>query len=93
MQNGSCGKNLTWQLDDEGTLTIRGTGDMDKRLYYEGDRGYPWRHSDSLKKLSSKMVLHLSVTEHLNFVGTSQTSNCLSVFWRLHFVLSVIARI
>ena len=51
MQNGSYEKNLTWQLDDEGTLTIRGTGDMDKRLYYEGDRGYPWRHSDSLKKV------------------------------------------
>lgn len=42
---------MTWQLDDEGTLTIRGAGDMDKRLYYEGDRGYPWRHSDSLKKV------------------------------------------
>lgn len=47
MQNGSYEKNLTWQLDDEGTLTIRGTDDMDKRLYYEGNRGYPWRHSDS----------------------------------------------
>lgn len=37
MQNGSYEKNLTWQLDDEGTLTIRGTGDMDKHLYYKGE--------------------------------------------------------
>lgn len=25
---GSCGTNLTWQLDDAGTLTISGTGEM-----------------------------------------------------------------
>ncbi|MBR2549702.1 MAG: leucine-rich repeat domain-containing protein [Clostridiales bacterium] len=25
---GTCGDNLTWTLDDEGTLTISGTGDM-----------------------------------------------------------------
>lgn len=26
--NGQCGDNLTWTLDDNGTLTISGTGDM-----------------------------------------------------------------
>lgn len=26
--SGTCGENLTWTLDDEGTLTISGTGDM-----------------------------------------------------------------
>ena len=26
--SGKCGDNLTWILDDEGTLTITGTGDM-----------------------------------------------------------------
>ena len=26
--NGTCGDNLTWTLDDNGTLTISGTGDM-----------------------------------------------------------------
>ncbi len=26
--NGTCGENLTWTLDDEGTLTISGTGAM-----------------------------------------------------------------
>lgn len=28
MTRGTCGKNLTWTLDDNGTLTISGTGDM-----------------------------------------------------------------
>ena len=26
--SGSCGENLTWTLDDAGTLTISGTGGM-----------------------------------------------------------------
>ena len=28
VDSGECGDNLTWTLDDEGTLTIRGTGSM-----------------------------------------------------------------
>ena len=27
--SGTCGDNLTWELDDEGNLTISGTGDID----------------------------------------------------------------
>ena len=25
---GTCGENLTWTLDDQGTMTISGTGEM-----------------------------------------------------------------
>lgn len=28
IDSGTCGKNLTWQLDSEGTLKVSGTGDM-----------------------------------------------------------------
>ncbi len=28
VDSGTCGDNITWTLDDEGTLTISGTGDM-----------------------------------------------------------------
>ena len=31
VDSGTCGKNLTWTLDDEGTLTISGTGEMKAR--------------------------------------------------------------
>ena len=31
--SGTCGDNLTWTLDDEGTLTISGTGDMFSYFY------------------------------------------------------------
>ena len=30
-ESGTCGDNLTWTLDDEGLLTISGTGDMTER--------------------------------------------------------------
>lgn len=28
VDSGSCGSNLTWELTADGTLTIRGTGQM-----------------------------------------------------------------
>ena len=36
--SGTCGDDLTWVLDDQGTLTIRGTGDMQSFGYH----GAPW---------------------------------------------------
>ena len=37
--SGSCGDNLAWTLDDEGTLTISGTGEMEN---YNGFS--PWKN-------------------------------------------------
>ena len=49
--SGTCGKNLTWVLDDEGTLTISGTGEMwDFEEYAE----IPWR--DFCTEISSVEV-------------------------------------
>ncbi len=48
LASGTCGYNLTWVLDDAGTLTISGTGamyDYYYDLYYEGienERVSPW---------------------------------------------------
>ena len=42
---GNCGKNLNWLLDDEGTLTIRGTGEMQNyEIPVNGGVGSPWAH-------------------------------------------------
>lgn len=35
--SGTCGENLTWTLDDNGTLTISGEGDMEDYAWYP-----PW---------------------------------------------------
>ena len=55
--SAKCGDNLTWSLDDAGTLTISGTGDMYNYdpVYYLGS-GYenapPWYgFRDSIKKV------------------------------------------
>ncbi len=47
--SGECGDNLTWTLDDNGTLTISGTGDMTNWSYPSGP---PWYSScDSIKNV------------------------------------------
>ncbi len=46
--NGTCGANLTWELSDNGTLTISGIGDMDDYVNFN----IPWsEHRDRIKKL------------------------------------------
>lgn len=39
VSSGSCGSNITWELDSDGTLTISGTGEM--KDCYHGDEA-PW---------------------------------------------------
>ena len=53
IESGECGDNLTWTLDDEGTLVISGTGDM---WDYDSLDTTPWRAS------SKKVVLEKGVT-------------------------------
>lgn len=39
LASGTCGDNLTWVIDDEGTLTVSGTGDMEN---YDEKNVAPW---------------------------------------------------
>ncbi len=36
-ESGSCGNNVTWYLDDNGTLTISGIGDMTSHPWTDGE--------------------------------------------------------
>lgn len=66
-QSGSCGDNLTWTLDDEGTLTISGIGEM---YYYDRDpRSIPWF---SIQDSIVKVVIEKGVT----FIGNAAFYNC-----------------
>ena len=40
VSGGKCGNNLTWELNDEGVLTISGTGEMED--YWTSRRPAPW---------------------------------------------------
>ena len=44
---GTCGENVNWVLDDNGTMTISGTGDMTN---FEGEF-MPWKQAKTVKKL------------------------------------------
>ena len=47
--SGTCGKNLTWTLDSEGTLTISGTGRTNS---YAENYSAPWySHRDLVKNV------------------------------------------
>jgi len=50
--NGTCGKNLTWSLDQEGTMTISGTGEMDDYFEYPDD--IPW--TDYYDEITSVII-------------------------------------
>ena len=63
-ENGTWG-DLSWTLDNEGTLTISGTGEMDAFYYDEGS----WRpYKNSIKKV----VINSGVTS----IAKEAFSNC-----------------
>ena len=57
--SGTCGDNLTWTLDDEGTLTISGTGRMTNYASYPVGLEAPW---DSQRSSVKKVVIESGVT-------------------------------
>ncbi len=72
--SGTCGENLTWTLDSEGTLTISGSGEMND--YYDYTAAdlccSPWKE----KRLSiQKVVIETGVTN----IGWSAFAGCSSL--------------
>lgn len=65
VKNGSCGDNLTWTLDSEGTLTISGTGMMnhwrrpDENGYYNSNPLAPW---NEYREVIRNVVIESGVT-------------------------------
>ncbi|MBR4656144.1 MAG: leucine-rich repeat domain-containing protein, partial [Oscillospiraceae bacterium] len=67
--SGVCGDDLTWTLDEEGTLTISGTGDM----WDYGDLQTPWNaFNSSIRSLS--LQEGLTRIGRLAFMGAGITS-------------------
>ena len=77
--SGTCGANLTWTLDDNGTLTISGTGKMndydhydDYDLYYNSYSTAPWGGSVSNANRVKTVVIENGVTS----IGDSAFEDC-----------------
>lgn len=65
VSSGICGENLTWVLDDEGTLTISGMGTM--KSYWSGNA--PWY---DMRNSIKKVVIESGVTN----IGNHAFYNC-----------------
>lgn len=67
--SGICGKNLTWILDDYGTLTISGTGNMEN-----------WNLSSGEKKESpfknNKEIKHVVIEDGVTDIGYCAFGDC-----------------
>ena len=66
VSSGTCGDNLTWTLDDEGTLSISGTGEM---INYNNENDIPWSSSKS----SIKTVI---IEDGVTNIGGHVFNNC-----------------
>ncbi len=64
LSSGTCGDNLTWTLDSQGTLTISGTGDMWDYSGYDT----PWYFMDENCSGSVKSVV---IEEGITSIGNS----------------------
>ena len=67
--SGTCGSNLTWTLDDNGTLTISGTGDMEN-WGYPNPSGAPWK---------SKSIKDIVIENGVTSIGNRAFYDCSSL--------------
>lgn len=65
VDSGTCGENVTWTLDDTGTLTISGTGEME-------DYSAPWCPWYEKRETINKIVINEGVTR----VGDEAFRSC-----------------
>lgn len=72
MTSGKCGDNLTWTLDDDGTLTISGRGDMENYSLEYNDQ--PWYDK---RKLINEIIIKPGITliGYYAFVDCSSLSS------------------
>ena len=66
--SGTCGENLTWALDGNGTLSILGTGPMDN---YSHDEAAPWTSQGF-----GDQIIRVIVNEGTTEIGTEAFRYC-----------------
>ena len=62
--SGTCGESVTWSLDDQGVLTLEGTGAMED---YGSDNGAPW---------ADKSVKSVVIGEGVTTIGSYAFREC-----------------
>lgn len=69
--SGTCGTNVTWRLEDDGTFYVEGTGDMDD---YTAQSGQPWysNRSSIARVLIADGITHVGAYA---FFGNGSSNN------------------
>lgn len=70
-ESGTCGDNLTWELDDSGTLTIEGTGEMNTGDYWTNS--VPWNDYKS-------DITNVVIGEDVTTIGWYAFSGCENLY-------------
>ena len=70
VSSGSCGSNLTWELDSDGTLTISGTGEI--RDYYI----VPWGYLDTPWSDNCSDVKRIIIEKGVTGIGSAVFYHC-----------------
>ena len=94
LAKGTCGENLTWELDKDGTLTISGTGKMDDYDLIECQYA-PWYDvRDSVKRIiiengvssigdaaffECSNVTQIAIAESVTEIGESAFHSCIGL--------------
>ena len=75
--SGSCGKNLTWMLDNDGTLAVSGTGSMDDYdIEYAYDGTEYQRYGTSPWYALRDQILDIAVEPGVTSVGSYAFMDC-----------------
>lgn len=93
VDSGTCGKKLKWTLDEEGTLTVSGTGDM--YSYNNWDYRAPWKdYENDVKKVVIKSgvtsiadyafwgyegIQSLEIADGVKTIGMCSFTSCLGL--------------
>ena len=85
---GTCGENLTWELDDNGVFTVAGIGEMSS---YEKDRSQWWEIHDDIRQVvlndgvknigsrafeQCKNLISIQIPKSVDFVGLEAFGGC-----------------
>ena len=68
IDSGECGENVTWKLDSEGMLTIKGEGEMDDYSWGEA----PWY-------FNSSNIISLTIEDGICSIGRYAFNGCINL--------------
>ena len=74
--SGKCGKNVTWEMDKSGTVTISGKGSMDN---YDYNRSTPFGSSDANGSIQRSRIKKVVIKSGVTSIGNSVFYGCINI--------------